>query len=47
MSQRDVFEKNKMKTARDTLKMSDIGVEIMGGMTKDEARKILHKHGAK
>ena len=36
-----VPEKHQLKIAKDTLKMSDAGALIMGGMTKDEARKIL------
>lgn len=30
--------------ARQTLKMNDVGVSIMGGMTMDEARAVLKKH---
>ena len=36
----DVFQKNQYKIACDTLKMSDIGASIMGGMTKREAKII-------
>ena len=39
----DVFEKHKRKIARKTLKLSDVGARIMGGMTKEEARKVLGK----
>ena len=38
-----VFDKHQLKIARDTLKMSDIGIQIMGGMTKQEAREIIFK----
>ena len=38
-----VPEKHQLKIARDTLKMSDIGASIMGGMTKEEAREIIKK----
>lgn len=38
-----VFEHHQLKIARDTLKMSDVGARIMGGMTKDEARAIILK----
>jgi len=37
----DVFDKHQLKIARDTLKMSDAGARIMGGMTKDEARRVI------
>jgi hypothetical protein len=38
-----VPEKHQLRIARDTLKMSDIGARIMGGMTKDEAREIIKR----
>ena len=38
---RDVFKDHQLKIARATLKMSDVGARIMGGMTKDEARELL------
>jgi hypothetical protein len=37
----DVANKHKTKIAKATLKMSDAGARIMGGMTKDEAREHL------
>ena len=37
----DVARKHQLRIARDTLRMSDVGALIMGGMTKDEARAIL------
>ena len=40
-----VFEKHQKRIALDTLKMSDIGVSIMGGMTKAEAYKFLRSIG--
>ena len=40
----DVFLKNQLKIARDTMRMSDAGAFILGGMTKDEARALLKKH---
>ena len=42
-----VFEKNQIKIAKDTLKMSNEGASLMGGMTKDEAKKILQKYKVK
>lgn len=36
-----VPEKHAFKIAKDTLKMSDAGAKVMGGMTKDEARDFL------
>lgn len=32
---------HQLRIAHDTLKMSDAGAKIMGGMTKDEARRII------
>jgi len=43
----DIFAKHQIRIAKDTLKLSDIGARIMGGMTKAEAREILKKHGIK
>jgi hypothetical protein len=40
-----VFDKHQLKIAKDTLKMSDIGANVMGGMTKDQARDFLRKMG--
>jgi hypothetical protein len=39
----NVFEKHQLNIAKKTLKMNDVGVLIMGGMTKDEARQIILK----
>lgn len=39
----DPFDKHKLKIAKDTLKMSDVGARIMGGMTKEEAREVVYK----
>ena len=43
----DVFAKHQIRIAKRTLELSDIGASIMGGMTKDEARAILKRHGIK
>ncbi len=43
----DPFFKNQLKIARSTLKMSKAGAQVMGGMTHDEARAFLKKHGLK
>lgn len=40
-----VPEQHQKKIAISTLKMNDMGAEIMGGMTKDEARNFLRKIG--
>ena len=40
-----VPEQHQLKIAKSTLKMSDVGAFIMGGMTKDEARAFLRKIG--
>lgn len=37
----DVAKGHQMKIAKSTLKMSDIGARIMGGMSKAEARKFI------
>lgn len=37
----DVFKKHQLKIARSTLKLSDIGAKILGGMSKEQAREIL------
>jgi hypothetical protein len=36
-----IFEKHQKKIAIATLKMNEVGVLIMGGMNKEEARKFL------
>lgn len=36
-----VFENHQKRIAIDTLKMNDAAANIMGGMTKEEARKFL------
>lgn len=41
---RDVFARHQIKIAKDTLKMSDSGALIMGGMTKEQARVVLNMH---
>jgi len=38
-----VPEKHQLKIAKSTLKLSDAGAFIMGGMTKKEARNIIKK----
>ncbi len=40
-----VPEKHQLAIAKSTLKMSDAGAMIMGGMTKKEARDFLKKIG--
>lgn len=40
-----VPEKHQVRIAKDTLRMSDPMVGVMGGMTKEQAREILRKHG--
>ena len=42
-----VFDKHQIAIAKKTLKMNDVGVLIMGGMTKEEARAILRKFNVK
>ena len=38
-----VPEKHQLKIARDTLKMSDAMVSVMGGMSKGEARQVIYR----
>lgn len=40
---RDPFLKEQAKIAKKTLKMNDVMVKVMGGMTKAEARAILNR----
>lgn len=40
-------EKHQLRIARRTLKMADVFVHIMGGMTRQEAREIVRKLGGK
>ena len=40
-----VPDQHRLKIAKSTLKMSDAGAVIMGGMTKDEARDFLKSIG--
>ena len=40
----NILEKHQVKIAKATLKMSDIGAAIMGGMTKEHARQILLRY---
>ena len=37
----DIFRKHQIRIAKRTLELSDFGAKILGGMAKDEARKIL------
>ena len=37
----DVFQKHQFKIAKDTLRLSDMGASILGGMSKLEARAFL------
>lgn len=41
----DVFKKHQTRIAKQTLKYSDVGASIMGGMTKQEAREFLRSQG--
>ncbi len=37
----EVFDKHQVAIAKKTLRMSDMGANIMGGMTKEQAREVL------
>lgn len=41
MNKLTVPQKHQLKIARQTLKLSDAGALIMGGPTKEEARRII------
>lgn len=41
------FIRHQITIAKSTLKMPDAILGVMGGMTKEEARKILLKYGEK
>jgi len=41
------FDVNKLKIAKDTLRYSNIACEILGGMTRAGAEKIVKKFGNK
>lgn len=41
----NTFTKHQIRIAKGTLRYSDAGAFIMGGMTKDEARALLKAHG--
>lgn len=36
-----VFDKHQLKIAQQTLRLTDAGARILGGMTKDEARAVI------
>ena len=38
-----VPEKHQLRIAKQTLKYSDVGARIMGGMTKEEARQVIKR----
>ena len=38
-----VFDKHQLRIARATMKLNDIGVLIMGGMNKEEAKEVIYK----
>jgi hypothetical protein len=42
-----VFDKHQLKIAKDTLKMPDAMVAIMGGMTKEEAIELIKRFSPK
>ena len=38
-----VFDRHQIKIARSTLRMSELGASIMGGMNHEEARGVILK----
>lgn len=47
MPKRSVFDEHQIMIAKSTLRMPDAMANIMGGMTKARARRILKKHHIK
>lgn len=47
MKNLSVFDKHQLNIAYKTLKMSDVGAKIIGGMTKEQARDIIKKFTGK
>ena len=45
MKAKSLFDYHKEKIAKNTLKLSDAGVLILGGMSKEEARNFLKSLG--
>jgi hypothetical protein len=41
----DIFLKHQLRIARNTLKLSEVGASILGGMTIPEAIFLLHRNG--
>lgn len=41
----NIFDKHQTAIAKKTLRMSDAGAAIMGGMTKEQARTFLTRIG--
>lgn len=42
--EKDTFEWHQLKIARQSLKMTDIGLLMMKGMTREEAQRIVNKY---
>ena len=43
----NVAERHRIAIARRTLRLSDEGAFVLGGMTKAEARELLKRHNKK
>jgi hypothetical protein len=41
----NVFDKHQINIAKKTLKLSDVGASILGGLTKPEAMLMLKQNG--
>jgi len=39
----NIFDKHQLRIAKDTLRMNDVAVKILGGMTKEEAVKVIKR----
>jgi hypothetical protein len=42
----NVFDQHQVAIAKRTLRLNDVGVLVLGGMTKDQARAVLRDKAA-
>ena len=47
MKKLTAIEKHQLAIAKKTLKITDLAVELLGGMTKKEAKEIIKKYSKK
>ena len=39
-------DRHQLRIARQTLRMNDVGVKVMGGMSKEEALEVIRRLGS-